>query len=329
MNRRDALLATVALALPGTVAAQRALTRIAIIDPATEVSEMVEGRPLWGVFLAELRKLGYAEGKELVISRWSGGAAASPSAYLALARKMVATEPAVIVVRSRSMLSQVAASTDRIPIVALGTIPPELRASLARPGKNVTGIHVSFDTQLLYTKQVEMLRSVVGSGDIGWLGPRSVWESIVGEAARKGAAQADAKLVPMLVESPVTRNTIRRAFADLPPRSIGALLISAATEITPYRQTIAELAIANKLPSLGNGRIWTEAGALLSYGTDLEWQYRRAAHYVDRVLKGTSPAVIPIEQPSKVEFIINAETAKALGVTIPQSILLRADMVIE
>jgi putative ABC transport system substrate-binding protein len=333
MNRREAIAALLALAGAPRAHSQAPAgpPRIALVDTAAATAEIAEGRhPLWGNLLGELRRLGYVEGQNIALERWSGGGAGTAAGYSALARKVVASRPRLIVVRSRTALSPIAAETRNIPIVAVGTIPAELRASFARPGRNVTGIHVSFDAQQLYGKQVEVLGNVLKPGArIAWLGPKVAWESIVGEAVRKGATDAGVVLLPVFVANPVNKPAIRRAFAEIAQSRFDGVLISPATELFPYRDSVAELAAAQKLPSLGNGRYWAEAGALLSYGADLDHMWRRAAHYVDKILKGADPAVIPIEQPTKVELVINLETARSLGIAIPQSMLLRADRVIE
>ena len=228
------------------------------------------------------------------------------------------------------MLSHVAAVTKKLPIVAIGTIPAELRASLARPGGNVTGIIISFDAMQLYSKQVQILRDVLRPrARIAWLGPRFVWESFAGVAARKGAVAASVTLQPVFVPSPVNKAAIRRAFADIAKMKVDGVLVSPASELFPFRSTIAELLAVQKLPGLGTNRYWPEAGVVLGYGGDEEEYWRRGAHYVDQILKGVDPAGIPIEQPTKVDLVINLETARALGLTIPQSVLMRADKVIE
>lgn len=305
--------------------------RIALVDTGEQAANMAEGRhTFWSAFLVELRRLGYVEGQTVVLDRWTSGGVVTPEAYNALARKVIASQPRLIVVRGRSMLDPIAAATKKIPIVALGTIPPGLRASLARPGGNVTGIQLSFDAQQLYSKQVEVLRDVLKPGArIAWLGTKLSWESIVGEASRKGAANANVTLQPVLVASPVNRPSIRQAFADMAKLRVDGLLISPSAGLFAHRASIAELAAAQKLPSLGVNRYWAEAGAVIGYGVDYDEVYRRAASYVDKILKGADPAVIPIEQPTKVELVINLETARSLGVAIPQSMLLRADRVIE
>jgi len=332
MNRREAIAALLALAGAPRAHSQAPAgpPRIALVDTAAATADMAEGRhPLWGNLLGELRRLGYVEGQNIALERWSGGGAGTAAAYSALARKVVASRPRLIVVRSRTAMSPIAAETRNIPIVAVGTIPAELRASFARLGRNVTGIHVSFDAQQLYGKQVEVLSNVLKPGArIAWLGPKGIWDSI-GEARRKGATDAGVVLLPVLLATPINKPAIRQAFAEIAQSRFDGVLISPATELFPYRDSVAELAAAQKLPSLGNGRYWAEAGVLLSYGADLDHMWRRAAHYVDKILKGADPAVIPIEQPNKIELVINLETARSLGIAIPQSMLLRADKVIE
>jgi putative ABC transport system substrate-binding protein len=292
---------------------------------------MVEGAPtFWSSFLKELRRLGHVEGQTVVLDRWAASGVATAEAYTALARRVVASEPRVIVARGLQMLVHVAAATRQVPIVAIATIPPELRASLARPGANVTGIHLSFEAQQLYRKQIEVLRDVLKPGArIAWLGSQVSWQGPIGEAARTGAADAKVTLQPIYLTNPINRATVRRAFADIGRARVDGLLISPSVELFPYRGSVAELAAAQKLPTLGASRYWAEAGAMLGYGIDYDETFRRAASYVDRILKGADPAVMPIQQPDKVELVVNLETARSIGVAIPQSMLLRADKVIE
>ena len=333
MKRRDAAFGLLALLVAPLARAQTQtqLPRIALVDSTEPPANMAEGRnPLWSALLGELRRLGYVEAKTISIDRWSGGGAATAAAYAALAGKVVASQPRVIVVRARPVLVQIAAATKKVPIVTIGSIPAELRASLARPGGNVTGINISFDAMQLYGKQVQILRDVLKPGArIAWVGPKSTWDESPGEAARKGAVSANVTLQPVFVPSPVNRAAIRRAFADIAGMKIDGVLVSPASELFLFRSMIAELLAVQKLPGLGANRYWPEAGVVLGYGGDPEEYYRRGAHYVDQILKGVDPAVIPIEQPTKVDLVINLETAKALGLAIPQSVLMRADRVIE
>jgi putative ABC transport system substrate-binding protein len=194
----------------------------------------------------------------------------------------------------------------------------------------VTGINISCDSMQLYGKQVQILRDVLKPwARIAWVGPKPLWEGSIGEATRKGAAAANVTLHPVFVSSPVNRATIRGAFTDIARMKVDGVLVSPASELFPFRSTIAELLAVQKLPGLGTNRYWPEAGVVLGYGGDAEEYWRRGAHYVDQILKRVDPAGIPIEQPTKVDLVINLETARALGLTIPQSVLMRADKVIE
>ena len=245
MKRRDAAFGLLALlAAPlARAQAQAQLPRVALVDSTEPPANMVEGgNPYWSALLGELRRLGYVEGKTISVDRWSGGGAATGAAYAALAGKVVASQPRVIVVRSRSVLVHFAAATKKVPIVAMGTIPAELRASLARPGGNVTGINISFDALQLYGKQVQILRDILRPGArIAWVGPKSLWDASPGEAARKGAVAADVTLQPVIVPSPVNRAAVRRAFADMAGMKFDGVLVAPASELFPFRGMIGEL----------------------------------------------------------------------------------------
>ncbi len=281
-----------------------------------------------GALLEELRRLGYLEGKTIVIKRWSGGG--NIGAYGALAHKIVNEQPQLIVARSRTMATALAAATREIPIVMVGTITSELSGSFARPNRNVTGINVSYDEQQIYAKQAEFLRDITGkNARIAWLGTQNLWEGPVGKAAREGARQAGLILDAVLLSSPVDEAAIHRAFVPVLAGRFVGMYVSPATELFPYRSIIAKLAQEARLPTIGNGRPWAEAGILLSYGANPVDMYRRAAYFVDRILRGAKPADLPIEQPGVIELVINLKTAKALGISIPPPLLVRADKLIE
>ena len=330
MNRRETLLVLLALGAASRSVAQPAakVPRIALLDTAEKIVNMAEGRhAAWGAFLNELRLLGWVEGKTITIERWTGDG--DTGAYGALARKVAASRPDVIFARGRSMADPMAAATKEIPIVVSGTISTHLYVSYAHPGKNVTGIQFSSGDQLIYSKQIQFLREVTKeNARIAWLGTRTIWDGPVGEAQRVGARQAKLTLEPMFV-GPVDDAAIKDAFAEIAARNFDGICVSPATELDPHRATIAAHALKVKLPSLGRDRIFPEAGLLISYGTNDSDGFRKAAHYVDKILKGAKPGDLPIEQPSKIELVVNMKTAKALGIKIPQSVLLRADHVIE
>lgn len=326
MKRRAFLFAAAAFAASLAIAQRQSnLPRIALVDSTQPTITMVEGsQSPWSHLISELRLLGYVEGKNITLERWSGAGAGNATVYRELSRKVASSNPQAIVVRGGTMFRSVASESGSIPVVAIGTIPAELRL------RNVTGVNVSFDAQQLYGKQVEVLGAVLKPGArIAWLGPKIVWDGTTGEAARKAAHTAKLTLHPVLVSLPISRSTIRLAFAEMARAKYDAVLISPATELTPFREAISELAVARNLPSLGAGSYWAEAGTLLGYGADLDHLYRRGAHFVDQILKGTQPAALPIENPTKIDLIVNLETAKSLNLAIPQTILQRADRVIQ
>ena len=329
-GRRAVLAAIAGACLPGTLLAQAPKApRVALVDPAEQTDNMAEGRnPFWGALLAELRQLGYVEGKTIAIERWSGGG--DTGSYGELARKIVATRPRIVVTRGRTITSTVAAASSEIAIVAVGSISSDLRATLARPGGNVTGVHGSADDQQIYSKQLEFMRELTkANARIAWLGPQLLWDGPVGAAARAGAKQAALELRPVFVSSPVTVAAIEAAFAAARNGKFDGVLVAPAVEFFPHRLAVGKLALETRLPSVANGVNYVEAGALLSYSSLLVDNYRRAAHYVDRILRGAKPGDLPIEQPSRMQLVVNLTTAKALGITVPKSLLLRADRLIE
>ena len=330
MKRRHTVLGLVALVLaPHAIRAQSGrLARVALVETAMPVTEMVAGKPFWGSLIAELRRLGYAEGKSVAFERWSGGG--DRPRYAELAGRVVAAKPAVIVSRGRSMTAGVAAATRTIPIVSVGTIPTSLRQTLSRPGGNVTGVQASSAERQIYSKTAEILQAVTPkNARVAWFGPHDIWNSEVGAAAREGASRIKLPLELAPVATPINEASIRDAFARLVGAKFGGILLSPATEFHPHYRLIAELAREARLPIIGANRYAAQAGLLLSYGPELDQLWARAAHYVDRILKGANPAEMPIEQPSSVQLVVNLNTAKAIGIKVPGSLLVRADRVIE
>jgi putative ABC transport system substrate-binding protein len=320
----------------GILGATRALAqaissapRIALVDAAGLPEEIAEGRNLnWSSLLGELRKLGYVEGKTIVIDRWSGKG--DIGGYAGLAREVFANRPAVTVTRGRTLTVRFAAVEKVAPIVMIGTVSQELRASLARPGGNVTGLYTSSGDEQLYAKELDFVREITRpNGRVAWFGTRALWDAPGGEAARKGAKRVGLALELAAVTTPVNITAIEAAFAMVRKMKPDVLLVSPATELNPHYERIAAFARAERLPSVGNNWLMTNAGILLSYGAKYEELYRRAAHYVDRILRGAKPGDLPIEQPSLIELTLNLQTANALGIKLPQTILLRADRVIE
>jgi len=304
---------------------------VALFDPGELAANIAEDRhPYWSAMLSELRILGHVEGKTVAYGRWGGGGDATAEGQRRIGGKIVASNPAVIVIRGQIATRAVLQSTKTIPIVIVGSVPPEAVVSLARPGKNVTGINTTFDDSLLYAKQLQYLREVTkASARVAWLGPQQLWDTSLGAAARSGAKSADLVLRPVFIESPVTEATIRRAFAAIKPSSYEAIYIAPAATMFAQRQAIGRLALESGLPSVAAARIYAEAGVTFSYGPDYAGLWRRSAQYVDKVLHGTPAGEIPIEQPDKLYLIVNARAAKQLRVPVPQSLLIAADEVMQ
>ena len=278
-------------------------------------------------FRQGLRELGYVEGQNIFIDyRWAEG---RPDRFPALAGELIHLRVDVIVTYSNAAVAALQQATRTIPIVVAAMGDPVgsgFVASLARPGGNITGFSILAEE--LAGKWVELLREAVPKvSRVGVLAVsqtpamRVLWTEI------QGAARA-LKVTPQRQEV-AGPDEIEHAFASLiKGRAQGLIVLPHAVTIT-HRTQIVGLAAKNRLPGMYPFSLFVEAGGLMSYGTNLSDLYRRAATYVDKILKGAKPADLPIEQPTKFELVINLKTAKALGLTIPPSVLIRADQVIQ
>ena len=277
-------------------------------------------------FVQRLRELGWVEGRTVAIDyRWAEG---HTERFAEIAAEFVRLKVDVIVTAGAPALAAKQATT-LIPIVfAMGSDPvgSGLVSSLSRPGGNVTGLSLQFTD--LAGKRFELLREVVPGlqrlaifANIGY--PAAVLEM--------GEARATAKMLGL----DVTTLEVRRAadiipvFDTLRDRTPQALYVAADPLVTANRIRINILALAARLPTMHGFRELAEAGGLMSYGPSFLDLHRRAAEYVDRILKGAKPADLPVEQPTKFDLVINLTTAKALGLTVPSTVLARATEVIE
>jgi len=174
---------------------------------------------------------------------------------------------------------------------------------------------------------LELLKEVVPKlTRAGILGTRGSVNELFAKATEDPARVLGVRLVPVLVQGP---DDFEGAFRAMTKERVNGLLVRLAFVYSDHVKRVAELAMKNRLPSISNFQYWVDAGGLMSYGVDLNFQYRRAATYVDKILKGAKPADLPVEAPTKFEFVINLKTAQQIGVTIPQSLLYRADKVIK
>jgi putative ABC transport system substrate-binding protein len=273
-----------------------------------------------------LRELGYVDGRNLVVERRF--AAGKIDRLPGLARELVQLQADVILAAGVEAVQAARDTTATIPIVMMVGIDPVARgwvASLSRPGGNITGVTVVAET-VLAGKRLELIREAVpGAARIGVLTPRGPGSSAQLQEAEKAASALRVKLVVVEVQG----TDYDRAFATMVAGRPDALFVLMSPILTRDRKQIIERAATHRLPAIYEWREQVEAGGLMSYGGSLVEISRRIAAYIDKIFKGAKAADLPVEQPTKFELVINLKTAKALGLTIPPSLLLRADQVIE
>ena len=286
-------------------------------------------RPL-EAFRQGLRELGWDEGRNLLIEyRYAEGQA---DRLPALADELVRLKVDLIVASPTPSAFAAKNASRTIPIVGMSLTEPVavgLVPSLARPGGNVTGLTYGVDTEI-FGKQLQLLKEVVPSVRLVAVltNPASGGPShaLRMEAVNKAARSLDLPLQILEVNEP---GDFDAAFAAMLKERAGALLLSGDAVFFIHRARLADLAMKSRLPSMSTQWQWVEAGGLLSYAPSFPDQWRRAAAYVDKIFKGARPADLPIEQPTKFELVINLKTASALGLTIPQQVLARADEFIQ
>jgi putative ABC transport system substrate-binding protein len=281
-------------------------------------------------FLQGLRDLGYVEGRNVVIEYRS--AEGKWERFPALAAELVALKVDVIVAANSLAVLPAKQATRTIPIVFTGVpdaVGSGLVASLARPGGNVTGL--SALAPELVGKCLEQLKQAVPAVSrvaVLWQ-PGAFGERTEKDMLKAADVAARALGVRLQFVEARGRDDFDRAFSDMSRARAGALTVLTSGMFFNERRRLVALAAKNRLPAVYPWREGVDAGGLMSYGANIADLYRRAATYVDRILKGTKPGDLPIEQPTKFELVINLKSAKALGLTIPQSLLGRADQVIQ
>jgi ABC-type uncharacterized transport system substrate-binding protein len=276
-------------------------------------------------FADGLRERGHVEGKNVVVEYlWAEG---RPERFAEMAADLVRRQVDVIVASSQAPALAAKRATQTIPIVMVNTTDPVevgLVASLARPGGNVTGLSQQL-TPDIRAKQLQLLKEALPK-----LSRVAVLRSpttTVGLREYETAGQALALRVEFIEIRGA--DDLGRAFAAMARDRVDALLVPGDTLLFTERQRVAALARERRLPGIYSLREFTEAGGLMSYSARISEQFRRAAVYVDKILRGAKPADLPVESPSQYELVINLKTAKALGLTIPQPLLIRADQLIE
>ncbi len=282
-------------------------------------------------FQQGLRDLGYVEGQNIKIEyRYTDVALQGhPELFPRLAAELVRLKPDVLVVSVTEAALAAKNATSTIPIVMVSVPDPVgagLVASLARPGGNATGL--SRQTRDIIGKTFQLLKEALPEASRVDLlaNPTDPLSSAMVAEAKEGAKSLGVQLKIVEARAPTE---LEAAFSTMRADRAGAILVVGGAGFYLNRTQIVDLALRNRLPSVFQNREFVEAGGLLSYAPSTVANYRRAAFFVDKILKGTKPADLPVEQPSKYELVINLKTAKALGLTIPPSLLQRADQVIE
>jgi putative ABC transport system substrate-binding protein len=319
-----ALTLSLALASPAAEAQPAAKTpRVGLI---TAGSPNLPSPPI-EAFRKGLRDLGWVEGQNMALDiRYAEG---RYDPMPALAAELVRVKVDVIAAAGSAATTAARTATGTIPIVMIGVGNPVglgLVASLGRPGGNVTGLAYSVGSEST-TKGLELLKEAV---------PKAQRVAVLWNAANPSgpalpeltaaARSLGLQLQLLGVRGP---DEFDGAFAAMARERAEALLVISEAMFARHYARLAQLAMKGRLPSMHGFKEYVEAGSLMSYGTSVDGLFRRAAAFVDRILKGAKPADLPVEQPTQFELVINLKTAKALGVTIPPALLLRADQVIE
>jgi putative ABC transport system substrate-binding protein len=273
--------------------------------------------------LAGLRDLGYVYGEHFVTE--ARGAHARPERFPDLAAELLRARVDVIVATGPA-LPTLKQATTTVPVVMAGSSDPIVQGlvqSLGRPGGNFTGF--SMQSVDITGKRLELLKEMVpGAVTVGviWnLSNQPVWE-----AAQAAARQQRWSLLSLQIHDV---EEIDGAFRKAAAAKAGALVVFAAAALYPHARRVADLAAKSRLPAMYELRNYVEAGGLACYGPDINDIWRRSAVFVDKILKGSRPGDLPIEQPSEFELVINLKAARALGLTVPQAMLLRAEEVIQ
>jgi putative ABC transport system substrate-binding protein len=289
------------------------------------------GRPdivdkVYDSFFAGMRELGYVEGRNVVYqTRWGMGRG---EGLPRLAAELIALNPNVIVVAGGRAINAVRQATQVIPVVVPFTsdlLGQGFVASLADPGGNITGL--SAMSVEISAKRIELLKQALPK--LARLAV--VWNSALGKDARWEVIEAAARALDVELESVEVRDAagLEDAFISTLPSRVDAVYVINDRFTRARYARIIELAAKARLAAMYDFREYADAGGLMSYGPSVPDMWRRAASYVDRILKGAKPADLPVEQPTKFELVINLKTAKAIGIKISEEFLLRADQVIE
>lgn len=332
MQRRQSLIALGAMLATWGAWAQssRRVHRVAIVLAVSPPSEMAGPdpvHPLTRVILHELRSLGYAEGHNLLFERRSAEGRAAR--YREIIDELIALKTEVIVLSgSRDLIRTAQSATRTTPIVLMAYprfVEDGFAASLARPGGNITGPTFATSDEN-EAKRLELFKRLVPAlSRVAYVAPRALWAESQAKVVGKAAEVLGIELIH--VEQHLTDPRV--TFAAIAQARLDGLFIAPSALAYAQRESLGRLALAAGLPACTAGDRHVETGALMSYAPNLAALMRRVAYYVDRILKGASPAELAIERPATFELVVNMKTAKALGLGIAPAVLVRADRVID
>ena len=326
MRRREfiTLIGGAATAWPLAVRAQRSsIPRVGYLFAFRQA----ESQDLWQACRQGLRELGYREEQNIILeSRWAEG---QYDRLPGLVDDLLRLKVDVIVTATTPASRAAKVATNTIPIVFVAVADPVsvgLVATLARPGGNVTGF--SLLTSDLSGKRLEMIVGIVRKGlrVAIMMNPDNPSNAIFLDETQLAARKLGIELQPSDARNP---QEIEQAFAVAVGQRVDALIVFDDPVLWSYRALIVALAAVRKIPAMYGFRDFVDDGGLMSYGPDRPDQYRRTAVYVDKILKGATPADLPVEQPTKFQLIVNRKTATSLGLTVPETLLATADEVIE
>ena len=318
---------TMFFVLCGSVHAQQTgkIFRIGFLDPSNASGSAV----VVDVFRQELSKLGWIEGKNITIEYRF--AELKPERVAELAAELVRLKVDLIVTSGVPPALEAKKATSTIPIVMVNVGDPlglGLVASLARPGGNITGFdNLSFE---LNTKRFEVLKDAVSKLDrVGLLRGSSYNPGVELQLKELRVAASALKVELEEIKTQLDPQSLETAFKTAKQKQVKAIMTTSTRNFFAERKQIVELATKHRLPAIYTWKDTVDAGGLMSYGPDYDDQHRKAAHYVDKILKGAKPADLPVQQATKFELVINLKAAKEIGLTIPPNVLARADRVIK
>lgn len=357
-SRRSFVVGAGALLLAGPTpcVGQERPRRIALVDPSVPVARMIEGpgAPAWGALIDELRRLGHLEGRTVAFDRWSdaGRKLKGDAGHDALTRKVLASRPDAIVTRGYWLATHFMDTTRTIPIVSVadiadGDFPEDAMDNGNVMGwgpawnRNVTGISSGAGIQLFQT-QLHLLREIAPTAEgMGWLGTFPHFDDHLDAWAAFDAAELmGLKLLPFFCsgEGPFKPGKkpfrplgdfVRCQFEELAAAGVKALLVSTDFKTRHHAGLVAELAIAHRMPAIAMDREYIDAGLLMVYRASSDDMFRKAARYLDRILRGADPSRMPVLAPTEFDLTVNLKTAAAMGLTLPPSIIDMAVQIIE